>query len=155
MRGPELVHLQAIEAELSSADASDQTTAAQERPEVLQALETAATVTRQAIEIEELTARCESYMTALSAEDARGNDLELALSQATTERDYYREAFFRGTGAAEAIERIVTQWRADSHTVYSNRPNKSYSRPDDGERIPAFLRGGPAHNPDSKVRRLR
>lgn len=145
MRGPELVHLKAIEAELSGADASAQTTAARERPEVLQALETAATVTRQAIEIEELTARCDSYMRALEAAESNNGNLERELSQTTSERNYYREAFFSGTRAAEAIERIITQWRAEAHTVYSNRPNKSYRRPDDGERIPAFLRDGPAH----------
>lgn len=143
-----LVHLQAIEAELSGADASDQTTAAQERPEVLQALETAATVTRQAIEIDDLTARCESYMRTVETLQARCDGLEHELSETVSERDYYRDAFFNGTRSAEAIERIITQWRAEAHTVSNNRPNKSHSPPDNGERIPTFLRGGPAKNFD-------
>lgn len=143
----ELANLKAIEAELSAApDHSEQTTPVHDRPEVLQAAANLANVTRMAIDHEELTARCQSYEGDIAALSQRCDSLERQLHDTTTERDYYRTSFFSGTRAAEAIERIVTQWRVEAHAHSRGRPNKSVSPPDDGQPVPKFLTGGPSQN---------
>lgn len=133
----ELAHLKAIEAELSTSDDSEQTTPVHDRPEVLQAAANLANVTRMAIDHEELVARCQSYEADITALTQRCDSLEQRLHDTTTERDFYRTSFFSGTRAAEAIERIVTQWRVEAHAQARSRPNKSVSPPDDSDPVPS------------------
>lgn len=143
----ELAHLKAIEAELSTApDVSEQTTPVQDRPEVLQALETARTVTRMAIEIEELTASRDSYMRGMEASEQAGVLLRHDLANQTARGDHFERRFNEAKAALEHINQYAERGLYGMRHGGAERP---LSPPDDGEPAPAFLTGSPSPLPSN------
>ena len=140
----ELAHLKAIEAELSTApDASHDTTPVHDRPEVLQALETARTVTRMAIEIEELTASRDSYMRGMEASEQANVLLRHDLANQTARGDHFERRFNETKAVLEHINQYAERGLYDVR----HSEKQPLSAPDDG--VPKFLTGGPSRNPDN------
>ena len=141
----ELAHLKAVAAELETApDASAETTPVHDRPEVLQALDTARTVTRMAIEIEELTAARDSYMRGMEASEQANVLLRHDLANQTARGDHFERRFNEARAALEHINQYAERGLYGMRHGGAEPP---LSPPDDGEPIPASLRGGPTRNP--------
>ena len=130
----ELAHLKAIEAELSTSDDSEQTTPVHDRPEVLQALETARTVTRMAIEIEELTASRDSYMRGMEASEQAGVLLRHDLANQTARGDHFERRFNEAKAALEHINQYAE--RGLYGMRHAGAQPVEISPPDDSDPIP-------------------
>lgn len=147
----ELAHLKAVEAELAAADDSDQTIPVHDRPEVLQALDTARTVTRMAIEIDELTVARDSYMRGMEASEQANVLLRHDLANQMARADHFERRFNEVKAMLEHINQYAERGLYDVR----HSEKQPISAPDDGQPVPKFLTGGPSPNPGSNVRMIR